>query len=103
MTAGIQLLLRLKEAGYFEHRGFDPAAVFDVCRSHLLVDVATAEGSNKLSSLINSLVDDGLVIFEYSRDPSLHPKDVLDYWRLILTPAGLSKVNRASVEEPDNT
>jgi hypothetical protein len=57
--------------------------------------VSTERGNNTLTELVNGLVGQGLITFTYSPDPNLHPKDMLDYWRISLTESGISAVNNA--------
>jgi hypothetical protein len=92
MNPEILLLVRLKQSGYFDGLGFDPKPVYTVCHRDLSIDVTTTEGGRRLDELIRSLVSDQLIRFEYSPDPTLHPKDSLDYWRIHLTSGGQSKV-----------
>lgn len=90
MTPEIQLLARLKQTGYFDRGEFDPQPVFQVCRVHFGLDVSTQAGSEQIDVMIRRLTADGLAQFEYSSEPTLHPKDKLDYWRLVLTPTGVA-------------
>ena len=92
MTSELQLLTRLKQSGYFERGDFDPQPVFQVCRLYLQLAVSTPAGSGLLEAMIRRMTAAGLVRLEYSPDPTLHPKDKLDYWRLLLTPSGATKV-----------
>ena len=80
----MQFIAELKEIGYFGRESFDPSPVLKVAKKRLGIDVCRAGGSDQLSTVINGLVRRGVIHFEYSRDPVLHPKDVLDYWRLLL-------------------
>jgi hypothetical protein len=47
---------------------------------------------------IELLTKSGLVRFEYTKDPSVHPKDVLDQWRLVLLPPGATVLRDAGTE-----
>ena len=88
MRAELQLLARLKQAGYFERGDFDPEPVFQVCRVHFGLDIVNPIDREQIYAMIDCLTADGLARFEYSSDPKLHPKDTLDYWRLVLTALG---------------
>ncbi len=46
---------------------------------------------------IELLTKSGLVRFEYTSDPSTHPKDVPDLWRLVLLPPGAALLNKAGI------
>ena len=100
MDIGIELLRRLKEGGYFQPTTFDPAPIFQVCRRHLGIDVTSREQDERLTSVINGLVQSGLIKFEYSSDPRLHPKDSLDHWRLFLTAAGAAMLEEIMPNHP---
>jgi len=53
-----------------------------------VIEVAERGLNDDVTHLVNALVGEGLVHFEYIRDPGMHPKDVLDYWRIQLTGRG---------------
>jgi hypothetical protein len=95
MNRGMLLLRKLDEGGYFARNDYDPRPVFDVCDRYLDIDVSTERGNNELTKLVNGLVGEGLIRVEYSPDPNLHPKDMLDYWRILLTESGMAAVKTA--------
>jgi hypothetical protein len=95
MSAGIGLLLKLQDAGYFARSNYDPQPIYDACNQYLGIDVSTEEGNNKLTDVINGLVKEGLITFEYSPDRDLHSKDVLDQWRISLTKTGVLAVSNS--------
>lgn len=94
MNADIQFLVHLQRTGYFDRKDFDPQTVLQVCRRLCSIDTSTVEGNDQLGALINGLVDQGLITFQYTKDPNLHPKDRLDYWRIELTSTGISTLDQ---------
>ena len=67
----------LDECYQFGDPSFNPSEIYIQAGEKLGYE------SNYIGKLINNLVDRKLVIFEYDPNPNLHPKDSLDYWRLI--------------------
>jgi hypothetical protein len=96
VKAETEFLQHLSGRGYFKEGSFDPRAVFEAARKHLGIHVTSVEGSERLTTVINRLVRKGVIRFEYSGDPTLHPKDVLDHWRLLLTPAGVAELEKTA-------
>ena len=94
MNPETQFLYHLRQRGYFAEGDYDPQPVLDAARKYLGIDARTAAGSDRLNIVINGLVQRGAIRFEYSRDPTQHPKDILDYWRLLLTPVGAAELER---------
>jgi hypothetical protein len=72
-------LVALAEAGYFAAASYDPSAFIEIARNRFNVSWQQA---------LDELIAAGLVQFRYSNDPTLHPRDSLDYWRASLTEAG---------------
>jgi hypothetical protein len=95
VKAETKFLRHLSNSGYFESGSFDPQPVFQAARKFLQIDVASREENERLTMIINRWVEEGVIRFEYSKDPALHPKDVLDHWRLVLTPAGVAEIEDA--------
>ncbi len=93
MKAEANFLRHLNTRGYFGGGSFDPQPVFEAARQHLGIDVTSVEENERLTTVINRLVDDGILRVEYSQDPTLHPKDQLDHWRLLLTATGLAEID----------
>jgi hypothetical protein len=85
MNRGLLLLMKLDETGYFAKSDYDPRPVFDVCDRYLGIDVSTERGNHTFTELVSGLVGQGHITFMYSPDPNLHPKDMLDYWRITRT------------------
>ncbi len=94
MKAESKFLTDLIENGYFAKGRFDPQPVFDAARKHLGIDVCSSEENERLTAVINRMVREGVIRFEYSQDPALHPRDVLDHWRLLLTPESAVTLER---------
>ena len=88
MTPELQILLSLERAGYFEKVDYDPRTVLQVCAACCGFDVGTLKGRDEVNSVICRMIAQGLVEFEYSSDSSVHPRDRLDFWRLVVTQCG---------------
>ena len=91
-----RFLADLRDRGYFKRRSFEPREVIEAARRTFGIDVLMQGGNDRLSETINGLVREGMITFEYSQDASLHPKDVLDYWRNELTAKGESVLGEGS-------
>jgi hypothetical protein len=100
VKAETKFLRDLRQRGYFAKEGFDPQPVFDAAKKHLGIDATTVEENERLTTVINRLVREGVIRFEYSQDPSRHPKDVPDHWRIVLAPAGVALLEKEPSQPP---
>lgn len=50
------------------------------------------------SAPIKLLTESGLVRLEYTKDQSVHPRDLPDLWRLVLLPRGAEVLEKAGIE-----
>lgn len=74
-----QLLAAISASGYFKRSSFDPSSLCSLLEDKLNIEHGHA---------IDLLTEAGLITFQYSSDPGLAPRDVLDMWKLNLTDAG---------------
>jgi hypothetical protein len=73
------LLRAIAKTGYFEVKSYDPADLCDLLEYKL--NIGRDRG-------IRLLQESGFVLFQYNPDPTVHPKDRNDQWRLTLTESG---------------
>jgi hypothetical protein len=86
-----EVLLALASGGYFEKLTWDSAAA---------VGPVAEQFQLGIYDLIDLVVDAGLATFSYIPPdvaPTMHPKDVLDYWQLFLSPAGTAILDTCGV------
>jgi hypothetical protein len=76
-----EIIRALSRAGYFDVLGFHPNLFTRVVERGL--NIATPRA-------LDILADSRLTTFEYTTDADVHPKDVLDCWRVRLTAAGVA-------------
>jgi hypothetical protein len=77
MDGNADRLMEALESCYrFGDPDFDPTIIFTEAARRFGFE------SDYVGHLVNNLVRRNIVTFEYTRDRSLHPRDVLDHWRL---------------------
>ena len=75
----LEIVDALARDGYFQVADFDPARFNRIVEDRLGVGTPRA---------LDVLAASNLTTFEYTTDPRVHPRDVIDSWRVSLTAAG---------------
>ncbi len=77
----LQVYRTLKACGYFERADFNPNPVWQAVASAKKMSLGDPQLSLEVDAFIARMKDAGL-LFSYTSEPDVHPKDVLDQWRL---------------------
>jgi hypothetical protein len=80
------LIKALAESGYFIRGSYNPDHFCSVVENKLGIGRARA---------LAALEESGLTKFEYDPSPSIHPREKVDYWRVVLTEKGAKLVERS--------
>ena len=75
-----QLLALIAKHGYFLSASYNPSAFCDIVENKL--DISSERA-------IDILRDAGLATLEFSTDSDIHPREMQEYWRVALLPAGI--------------
>ena len=73
------LLRAIAAIGYFDAPTTNQDKLARLLENNLNIGIPRA---------VDALTKAGLVVFRYSQDPALHPRDQIDHWQLYLTDAG---------------
>ncbi|MDH5730696.1 MAG: hypothetical protein OEZ58_17035 [Gammaproteobacteria bacterium] len=73
------IIKALDNSGYFQRASYNPEEFDKIVENKLGIGRERA---------LKALEGNGLANFEYDPDPTIHPREKVDYWRVVLTEKG---------------